>query len=273
MVGRVGFRLRKEIAILSTLNFKRFSDVDALKHVGRKYLLKLLDPHRAVLAAKGCVLPPLDDDSVAIDFGALSRALVTPDDTTPRELSEALYYVSEMASDEGMNALLDAVDARNKAIGATPIVMGVADVDPAPADVAVQIWLQDRVLLQEVHDEAYLDSGRSFVAFTTDVDPVPAFTMPDEATKKAMQDSMDDWFAKKKRGKGCKVSPHMRGHECWVLVRHGMPMKREGALKAGHPEDVFYRPAGPGRGRRSGTPRRSAPSTRRPRAARRPPRV
>ena len=54
---------------------------------------------------------------------------------------------------------------------------------------------------------------------------------------------MDNWFEAKRRGRNCKVFGFPRGGKIWILVRHGMPMRREGK----HQEDgesgiAFYRP-------------------------------
>jgi hypothetical protein len=71
---------------------------------------------------------------------------------------------------------------------------------------------------------------------------VPPFAEPDEATRRDWEKKMDEWFEKKKRGSGCRVFIYPRDGECWFMVRHGEPCRREGSLDQGEPGSVFYRP-------------------------------
>ena len=58
-----------------------------------------------------------------------------------------------------------------------------------------------------------------------------------------MQNRMDGWFEKKRRGRGCRIFAFPRGNKIWFLVRHGLPMRREGKhLDDGENGIAFYRP-------------------------------
>ena len=58
-----------------------------------------------------------------------------------------------------------------------------------------------------------------------------------------MQNRMDGWFEKKRRGRGCRIFAFPRGNKIWFLVRHGLPMRREGKhLDDGEGGIAFYRP-------------------------------
>ena len=58
-----------------------------------------------------------------------------------------------------------------------------------------------------------------------------------------MEAALDDWFEQHKRGRGCRIFLFPRDKKISILVRHGLPMRRE----ASHQEDgnsstEFYRP-------------------------------
>ena len=114
--------------------------------------------------------------------------------------------------------------------------------DPTAADVAVQVFLQDRQLLERKHAEQYLTRARVFEYFQTQARPVPAFKQPSWVTLVALELDLDNWFEKKKRGRDSRVFVYPKGDSIWFLVRHGDPFRREGSLDGDQMSSVFYRP-------------------------------
>jgi len=114
--------------------------------------------------------------------------------------------------------------------------------DPTPADVAVQVYLQDKDLLERKHAEQYLTRPRSYEYFQTETAPAPKFRKPSQKTLSALARDLDDWFEKKKRGRGSRVFVYPKKDVVWFLVRHGDPFKREGSLDGDQTSSVFYRP-------------------------------
>jgi hypothetical protein len=108
--------------------------------------------------------------------------------------------------------------------------------------VAVRVWLRDKTLFEEIHAEHHLTRPKAFLYYATDEDPLPTFTPPTRETLAAMEASMDIWFEKKRRGRGCRIFVYPRDGECWFMVRHGEPCRREGCMDQGNPSSVFYRP-------------------------------
>jgi len=159
---------------------------------------------------------------------------MTPDSDTPKELLDALFFVDEMANPEGMNALLDESQQQGLSLGGNP--------DPTPADVAVQVWLQNSDVLERKHAEQFLSRPRSFEYFRMNGTQIPPFDPPTQRELKPLEQALDDWFEEKKRGRGCRVFVYPRDDAAWFLVRHGDPFKREGSLVDGEPSSVFYRP-------------------------------
>jgi hypothetical protein len=107
------------------------------------------------LAQRGLSIEP--DGESGIDYQALAEILTNPDAAMPRELMDGLYYVHEMSTTETMIVLID--EAPPGLLSFPP------DVDPTPADVAAQVWVKDRVLLERKHSEQYLVRPKSFTSY------------------------------------------------------------------------------------------------------------
>jgi hypothetical protein len=197
-------------------------------------LLTWLAPAREYLVGRGIPVPPPGDVG-EIDYDKLAGAFMDPEPDMPGYLAESLHIVGEMADKEGMDAILEAAERRG-------IKLHVAD-DCTPGDVALEAWLKARELLEALHVEQQFERPRSFVCFGCAEETVPAFEAPTRPLLDALQARLDDWFAGKKRGRGCRVMAFPNGSECRFLVRHGEPCKREGAIKDGEATTVFYRPA------------------------------
>lgn len=217
---------------MATLHLKRFSRPETLKKVDRRLLLQFLAPYREFFRGRGVELPP-PSGSAKVEFDRLSAVLMSPDVDTPDELANALYFVHEMATTEGMDQLLAGVDAKD--------LLGDRAHSATPAEVAIAMWLKDRERLEQKHAESALSKPRAFEYFQAERGP----TLLDEPTAKVLaplEQDLDGWFERRLRGRGCRVFPSTRGEEIWFLVRHGDPFKREASLKDGEPSSVFYRP-------------------------------
>ena len=88
---------------------------------------------------------------------------MTPDSDTPKELADALYFIHEMATSEGMDELLHETDSNGITLDGNP--------DSTPADFAVQVYLQNKNLLERKHAEQYLTRPRSYEYFQTETTP------------------------------------------------------------------------------------------------------
>src|SRR5206468_3072857 len=76
---------------------------------------------------------------------------------------------------------------------------------PSPADVAVQVWLLDRELLEELHNYHQLHRPRAYQCFSTELEPVPAFAPPSHAQLRALEVRLDHFHQAWKRGPGTRV--------------------------------------------------------------------
>src|SRR4030067_605692 len=57
----------------------------------------------------------------------------------------------------------------------------------------------------------------------------------------ALQTDLDDWFERKKRGRGSRVFVFPRKDAVWFMIRHGDPYKREGIFEGKEPV-AFFQP-------------------------------
>jgi hypothetical protein len=212
---------------------RRFANPETLKRISTKYLRQFLEPSRVYLEGRGFDLPSADGDE--FDYDALVRIFLDPDKDIPTELANGLYFVHEMATDYGMADLLDA---------APPGLLDFGAEDPTPADVALQMLLKDRRLLERKHAEQFLIRPKSFYVIQGSTSG-PRETPECEDTQiEAIQAQLDVGFEKKRRGRGSRVFifPRAGEREIWFLVRHGMAMCRQGTYDNGESSGVYFRP-------------------------------
>jgi hypothetical protein len=217
---------------MATLTTRRFAEVDRLKMMSQVQLRALLLPHAAYLESRGVMLPRIEDAEIDLDL--LSGVLMNPDENMPPRLVDALYLINEMATDEGMDALLEAVQRSGRSLE--------AGASATPADIAVEVWLKWPSLLDRKHAENLITRPRSFEYFIGRAKHLPPVPPDDRERLAALERRLDDWFDGNRRGRGCRVLRFDRDVKVWFLVRHGMPVKREGSMKDGRPDSVFYRP-------------------------------
>lgn len=211
-----------------------FSQPEILRGIDPDNLVSLLADHRAALEALGLKLPDAAD-STGFDYEKLTALLMEPD-KLPRDVREAFYFIHEMATDEGMECLLDAAEEAGIKIVGTP--------GPTAGDTAVQIWLKDRELLERKHAEQFLQNARSFQSFGTETAPVPKYRDP-IARMAQIKEELDDFFdsPKRRRGRNTKIFPYVREDSVWFLVRHGDPFRRVGAIdEKGESYGAYYWP-------------------------------
>lgn len=218
---------------MSTFNPRLFTNHDRLKSIAPTHLISLFKPWSDYLANRGIVLP--DSDDVEFPFESLSSVLMMPTDDAPSDMVDALYFVHETASDHDLDELL--------AIAAKDNVLVDHDATSTVADIAVQIWIKEPALLKDRHAESIAFSHKSFMYFEGQDGTPRKFPDPSPEQIENIQEAMNGWFYSHKRGRGCKVFVFRREHRVWVLIRHGLPMRREG----GHQDDgqtstQFYRP-------------------------------
>lgn len=220
---------------MPAFNPRIFSNPDRLKQIAPARLKAFLEPWKDYFQSRNLDVAAWSTDDMPLE--AIAGVLMNPDASVPEDMVNALYYVHETASHEAMDELLDRAAAAGIEID--------KDHEVSVADVSVQIWLAQPMMLQRQHAETVAFQRSNFMYFAGSRPKKTAAALPTitDAIAKSMQDRMDNWFEVKRRGRNSRIFVFPRGEKIWLLVRHGMPMRREGK----HQDDgesgiAFYRP-------------------------------
>jgi hypothetical protein len=218
---------------MATFRLRRFSNPSVLRAIAREKLLAFLTGYSDFFANRGYDLPR-PDDGEDLDYQQLIDIFMSPNEATPPELVDALYLVDEMSSHEGMATLLDAAEREG-------IVLDDGD-EHTPADIAIQVWLQNSELLERKHAEQFAYKPKSFEYYQTDHEQPPAFTSLSVAKRTLLERDLNDYFEDKRRGRSARVFVYPDEKEVRFLVRHGEPFKREESIAGADVGSVCYRP-------------------------------
>lgn len=218
---------------MASFDPKVFTRPDGLKRIANANLLAFLEPHRTYLAGRGFFFPT--DPMLDFPHEELAKLLMQYDENIPDDLVNGLYYIDEVASNETLEDMLD----RAKDAEITLTVDGKS----TPADVATQIWNAKPELLVERAVRSLAFQKSSFMYFLGKTGQTRALPKTPDAQLKQLETLMDPWFFSKQRGKGTRVFAFPRTDKIWLLIRHGMPMIRDGK----HEDDgssgvALYRP-------------------------------
>jgi hypothetical protein len=218
---------------MATFTLRHFSSAESLQAVQAKYLMDLLDKHAAYFATRGVDFGSFNGHGP--DYEAIAAVLMTPDEQTPSELIDDLYYVDEMATADAMDGLLEAAAAAG-------VKLDVGD-EPTPADVAVQVRLRAPALLEQKHAEHFLLQRRRTFEYFQSPDGVDTkYRAPGAKKLRACEDTLGIRLEAMKRGRTCKLFVFPRPDGVWFLVRRGDPFKREGSIEKTGMTSVYYRP-------------------------------
>lgn len=219
---------------MAQYNPKVFTDVDSLGSLDSSQLILLLKRFPKFFAAHNI---PLDNGG--IQYARLTQVLMNPDgavqkDQETHDLMEALQLITEMSSHEAMDSLLGMAKKQKVTLDFGP--------QSSPADVALYCWLNHQSLFHTQYAKTLVQNYKSFSYFlgaTGEAREFPAYT---DETIKALQADLDEWFAANNRLKDCRVYLFPQGHRVSIVIKYGMPLKREMEMKNGDSESIFYNP-------------------------------
>jgi hypothetical protein len=214
-------------------DIRYFSHPDDLKGASPENLARLLLPYTDFLESRGLNIAKSGIEVSSLDYATLANILMTPDPSMPCELIDSLHYIREMAAPEAMDYLLS-----EAGIYGIPI----DDLELSPADLAVQIWLYDRSILERGYAERCLIRPCTFVYFQERDSQCAEFRGLSPSIIRALEGDLDVWFQRSKRGRGCRVHVSTRQDGIWFLIWHGAPLRREGCIEHGKSSCICYRP-------------------------------
>jgi hypothetical protein len=211
-----------------------FATPQMLRGIRPDVLLPWLSPFREFFAR--CGLPqPESPAAASLDLDRLAAILMEPHADMPHQLLESLYLIRELGNEPGMDAIRTAAEARG-------IDLTLGD-DATPLEVIMRAWCASPSLVESEHHRTELSRPRSFHYYSTHVRPVPPFAGPTPEQLLQMEQALNTYYAACRRGRGVRVTfvPGSPG-EWGILIRHGAPCRREGAMQDDLPTSVFYRP-------------------------------
>lgn len=218
---------------MSTLIFRQFSKPEVLQQINKTHLLEFFSPHAEYFLNRNVnVVAELNRDEP--DYARICQILITSDDATPDELAEALYYVNDVATEDGADAILDYLDRE-------PTLFPINQ-NSSPADLALQLWMVLPDVLKRISGNLLSVSKRSYDYFQTSRDPVPAFQVPSEEVIAQLEAALDDWFYKKLKGRYSKVICTPKEDYIWFMVRHGKRYSRAAVIDGGDSKSYHFRP-------------------------------
>lgn len=218
---------------MTTYDLRKFTDPGTLKSISPSRLLQLLESDRDFFSERGVNLPSQRNPE-AFDYEQLAKVFMTPDRTTPQDLSDKLFFVHEISKDDAMaDELLEELNRQGHSI---------PEPNPTPADIAIFAWFTDREMLERKHAERHLLRVRHFEHFQTMKESPSAFKEPGSKQLAALEKDLADWFESRKRGRGVRVFVYPKTEAVWFVVRHGELFKREGAIDGENSETIYYRP-------------------------------
>jgi len=217
---------------MATVKWNRFAHVEVLKDARPEWLKKLFEPHEAFFKSRGVVFDGTSD----FDYGKLASVLAAPDDEMDDKLIEALFFIHEMSKPEDMDRILE--ENGKRPVGEQISFDFLSG--PPPMEVAIQAWLSAHEFLEEKHAEQNLAARRSFESF-------PSFASVslariDSAAVDRIRNDVDDWLAKMKRERNCRIYSLKNPDGIWFMIRHGLPFRRERSIKKGKSGAVYFQP-------------------------------
>ena len=117
------------------------------------------------------------------DYAEICRILITSDDAIPDDLAEALYYVNDVASDDGAEVILDYLDREPD--------LFIAEQNSTPADLALQLWMVRPKLLKRISGNLLSVSKRSYDYFQTSRKTIPEFLEPSDEIIGELESALD----------------------------------------------------------------------------------
>lgn len=217
---------------MSTFNPRRFVNVEILRQVDQDRLIEFLHKYEAYLKSRGFSFEKNEDGE--IDFIKLVEILLKPTAGVDPELNDQLCLLHEVAETKRYDDLLRHAEE----VGVT------LSNKTTPADVALQIILVDPKRLLRMRAEIQISKLKTYIHYVSDAPPPEDFPAPEPADIERLRSVMDNFFEKKRGGKGCKIffDPDPNGEKFHFLISHGMNYTREGTVENGKSSSVCFRP-------------------------------
>lgn len=217
---------------MSTYNLRRFAQPDVLKTIKPESLIAFFKPHESYFSERNFTF--VINGSGELEYELLAAILMDATEKTPTVMIDALYCIQEMSNDNQFDNLQDLAKGANLTFAN----------DCTPADLAIAIWLHDQELLKRSHAEVLVFNPKTFKYFQAKKKSKNKLLKPTAEQCKSIEKDMDLWFMQNNRGSGSRLFafPVEEENKTYFLIRHGMPLRREGKIEEGKSGSIVYRP-------------------------------
>lgn len=216
---------------MARINPRRLTDPAILKKVSTARLVRFLDPHKPYFSSRGFDLVNLRSETP--DYESLIDILLKLGEDAPDELVVDIYFVNDMADDACASDLEDRCREEGRELD--------LEENATAADVAIEVWMSHREVIEKAHATRLLDRRRNFRSYGGELNSAadPDLTVD---TLTEIESDLRAWFAGLNRGRWCRVTTSNSRGQTWFLISHGERYTREPSIKDGRPSSALYRP-------------------------------
>jgi hypothetical protein len=218
---------------MSTYHPRRLCRPDVLRAIDVRCLEGLLAPYATFLAAHGVTLP-LGGREAPLKYLTLAQLFIAPPQGMPQGLVDALYFIDELSTPKGTEALTSAAAAKGIRLD--------SHLELTPAEIVLRLWLTDRTLVERVHAEMAVDRLRSFTYFQSQTKKQPALPGNLAPQIRAMERELNAAFHSRRYGPYAKILLDRQADCLWLYVGHGGHLRREATVDASGSSSICYRP-------------------------------
>lgn len=218
---------------MSAYHPRRLCRPDVLRAIDGRCLEELLAPYASFLGAHGVTLPLVGREA-PWKYLALAQLLIAPPQGMPQELVDALYFIDELSTPKGTEALTSAAAAKG--------IRLETYLEVTPAEIVLRLWLADRALAERVHAEMAVDRLRSFTYFQSQTQKQPALPADLASPLDAMEQELKTAFHARRHGPHAKIVVGRQADCLWLYVGHGGHLQRQATVDASGSSSICYRP-------------------------------
>jgi hypothetical protein len=222
---------------MARYQLRQFANVGLLRRIDPELLRQLLGRWADYFERRGIWLTTAEGERVELDHERLASVLLTPDETTPVALIDALCLIDEGARPWDFEALLKLASAAPKLrhlTTATNLTKG---------DLAIRIWMAAPEYLERLQAQRAVGAKRLLNSYQPRERPADGAEFK---LKRGRVATLERLLAEEFEGAGksevVRVLDVARDDETWFVVRHGANWTRKPAIKDGQSTSVFFRP-------------------------------
>jgi hypothetical protein len=219
---------------MPSFHLPHFSDIAILRSIEPNRFRTFLLRFDNYLRSQGFSIPETAEFTDA-HLQRLIGIFNAHDGSTPADMIEALFHISEVANDQGMEALL---------LVASKTGIDLPEGDLTPADLALLIWLNDPDQLRRANCERIVLRFQSFYCFMNRTLEAPLFEIPADGVLKRIEERTNQFNRNRKRGGGAAVWMYEFGNEVAFLIRFGGSLKRDEIMDNDQCRPDIRRPVG-----------------------------